>query len=330
MLMSMLLMLIYDVVGVVDVVQRGLSSKEVVDFADVILLMLSMLKLSSKEVVDVAGIILLMLLMLKLLSKGGCRPNGWSSMVVYGSSRLSMLGGERKEGWGVKGAFYTRISNIPTRPFGFWPTRGLRACRLEPEPLRDYDDASDDNRRERVEQAPSGECESMTAHRGHRQLCFLLKLACFLLGFSSALLPAAKSSFFLIRSAVSYLHILSECSEDLHVVSLDDATSCIARTARNIITVVFFQSSRSPCGLALFLAFFFFPRSCTPRGFTPSDHHYPSPSPTACPTLHGWRCCLAYDRDVCRSFCELCGYRINSVVRQFRRTPLHRPAFVPC
>jgi hypothetical protein len=46
----MLLMLIYDVVGVVDVVQRGLSSKEVVDFADVILLMLSMLKLSSKGV----------------------------------------------------------------------------------------------------------------------------------------------------------------------------------------------------------------------------------------------------------------------------------------
>jgi hypothetical protein len=134
--------------------------------------------------------------------------------------------------------------------------------------LRDYDDASDDNRRERVEQAPSGECESMTAHRGHRQLCFQLKLACFLLGFSAALLPFSKSSFFLIRAAVSHLHILSECSEDLHVVSLDDATSCIARTARNIITVVFFQLSRSPCGLALFLAFFF-SRGLVPRGVLP-------------------------------------------------------------
>jgi hypothetical protein len=32
-----------------------------------------------------------MSLMLKLMSKGGCRPKGWSSMVVDGSSRLSML-----------------------------------------------------------------------------------------------------------------------------------------------------------------------------------------------------------------------------------------------
>jgi hypothetical protein len=75
----------------------------------------------------------------------GCRPRGLSMVVDVRGNHVEkktslktggqpVLGWEGKKG-GEEGAFYTRISKCPTRPFGIWPTLALKTKR---EPTSSY------------------------------------------------------------------------------------------------------------------------------------------------------------------------------------------------